>query len=92
MVQFIDSHTRAIIVFLKSPFGAKTTAEIAGHLEISPRTVNKIYARAIERGFDPNHKPFSLKPEYVEDAPRSGRPSKQTEEISQSIIRKVHTD
>jgi hypothetical protein len=44
MVQPIDSHTRAIIVFLKSPFGGKSTPEIAGQLEIPPRTINDIYA------------------------------------------------
>jgi transposase len=92
MVQPIDSHTRAIIVFLKSPFGGKTTPEIAGQLEISPRTVNSIYARAIQRGFDPNYKPFTLKPEHVQDAPRSGRPSKQTEQNAQAVPEKVRSN
>jgi transposase len=92
MVQLIDSHTRAIIVFLKSPFGGKSTPEIAGQLEISPRTINDIYARAIKRGFDPNYKPFTLKPEHVQDAPRSGRPSKQIEANTQAVLEKVRTN
>ena len=89
MVKPIDSHTRAIVVFLKSPFGGKTTPEIAIQLDISPRTINDIYARAVKRGFDPNHKPFVLKPEYVQDAPRSGRPSKQTEDAAQAVLEEV---
>jgi transposase len=80
MVQPISPYIRAIIVYLKSPHGGKTTPEIAEQLEISPRTINDIYARAIKRGFDPNYKPFSIKPEYIEDAPRSGRPTKHTSE------------
>jgi hypothetical protein len=90
MVQLIDSYTRAIIVYLKSPYGGKTTPEIAGQLEILPRTINKIYAKAIEYGFDPNSKPFYLKTEHVQDAPCSGRPSKQTPENIQAIVQKVH--
>ena len=69
MVQPIDSHIRAIIVFLKSPFGGKSTPEIASQLEITPRMIYDIYARAIKRRFDPNYKPFTLKLEYVQDAP-----------------------
>jgi hypothetical protein len=86
MVQYIDPYTRAIIVFLKSPHGGKTTPEVAGQLELKARTINDIYSRAIKRGFDPNQKPFSLKPEHIEDAPRSGRPSKQTSQTSEAII------
>jgi hypothetical protein len=75
MVRRISPYTRAIIVFLKLPCGGKTTNEIAGQLEIALRTINEIYSRAIRRGFDPNIRPFTLKDEYIEDAPRSGRPT-----------------
>jgi transposase len=92
MVQLIDLHTRAIIVFLKSPFSGKSTPEIAGQLEISPRTINDIYTRAIKRGFDPNYKPFTLKPEHVQDAPRSSRPSKQIEANTQAVLEKVRSN
>jgi transposase len=92
MVQLTDSYLRAIIVYLKSPFGGKTTNEIAGQLEIPIRTINDIYARAIKRGFDPNYKPFTLKPEHVQDASRSGRPSKQTEENAQALLEKVRSN
>jgi transposase len=87
-----DIATRALVVTLKSPIGGLTTAEISEETGISPRQVNRIYARAIERGFDPNHRPFTLKDEWLEDAPRSGRPSKQTPETSQVIISKVQKD
>ena len=79
-MQFIDLYTCAIIVFFKSPYRAKTTSEIAGHLEISPCTINDIYTQAIKKGFDLNYKPFSLKPEYVKDATCTGCPKKQINE------------
>ena len=43
--------TRAYIVALKVE-SSKTSGEIAGLVGVSQRTVNLIYARAIERGFD----------------------------------------
>ncbi|KAK4106672.1 hypothetical protein N658DRAFT_394778, partial [Parathielavia hyrcaniae] len=49
-----DIATRALIVTLKSPFGGKTSAEISEETGISVRQINRIYARAIERGFEPN--------------------------------------
>ena len=78
-----DIATRALVVTLKSPFGGKTTTEIVDKTGLSKRTVNQIYARAIERGFDPNHLPLIIKDEYLQDAPRSGRPTKQTDQINQ---------
>jgi transposase len=92
MVQFIDPCTRAVVVYLKSPFGGKTTAEIAGQLELTPQTINNIYARAIKRGFDPNQKPFIMKSEYVQDTPRSGRPTKQAEPAKQALVSQVHSN
>ncbi|EDU51052.1 hypothetical protein PtrM4_151580 [Pyrenophora tritici-repentis] len=44
---------------------------------ISPRTIDSIYGRACQRGFEPNSPTIKLLPEYLEDAPRAGRPSKQ---------------
>ncbi len=84
--------TRALVVTLKSPVGGKTSAEVAEITGLSIRQVNRIYARVIERGFDPNHRPFELQDEWLQDAPRSGRPSKQTEETSQEIIKRVRLD
>jgi hypothetical protein len=81
-----DIATRALIVTLKSPYGGKTSVEIAEKTGISIRQINRTYARAIERGFDPNHIPFTLRDEWLEDAPRAGRPTKQTEDTKEKII------
>jgi transposase len=87
-----DIATRALVVALKSPSGGKTTLEVVAITGVSKPIVNKIYARAIERGFDPNATPLILKDEYLEDAPRSGRPTKQTSEVKQSISQSVRHD
>ncbi|KAF2179649.1 hypothetical protein K469DRAFT_716165 [Zopfia rhizophila CBS 207.26] len=63
-----DIATRVLVVALKSPFRGKMTPEIV------EKTV-------IQRGFDPNHIPLVIKDEYLQDAPRSGRPTKQTEDV-----------
>lgn len=87
-----DIATRALIVTLRSPFGGKTSAQISEETGISVRQINRVYARAIERGFEPNHRPFVLRDEWLEDAPRSGRPSKQTPEITEKITSQVRND
>ncbi|UNI22754.1 hypothetical protein JDV02_008615 [Purpureocillium takamizusanense] len=92
MAPYYDIATRALVVGLKAPCCGKTTAEVAALLGISIRQVNRIYAKAIERGFDPNQRPMVIKDEYLQDAPRSGRPTKQTEETTQQILANVGTD
>lgn len=87
-----DISTRALIVALKSPIGGKTSTEIAEKTGLSTRQVNRIYARAIERGFDPNHMPLTLRDEWLQDAPRSGRPTKQTTDTKEGAVAKVQTD
>ena len=87
-----DIATRALVVTLKSPIGGKTTAEIAEKTGLKVRTINDIYARAIQRGFEPNHLPLVIRDEWLEDAPRSGRPLKQTEETATAIVKKVRLD
>ena len=86
-----DIATRATIVALKAIAG-KTSTDIACLLGLSARGVNKIYAKAIERGFDPNVLPIVIKDEYLADAPRSGRPTKQTEDVKDLIKSKVRRD
>ena len=51
---YTDIATRALIVALKSPFGGKLTNKIYKKTGVKKRTINDIYARAIQRGFDPN--------------------------------------
>jgi transposase len=86
-----DIATRAYIVALKASSG-KTSIEISETTGLSVRQVNRIYARAIERGFDPNHRPIHIQDAYLIDAPRSGRPSKQTDEVKNLILAKVRRD
>ncbi|TXB96901.1 hypothetical protein FocTR4_00012278, partial [Fusarium oxysporum f. sp. cubense] len=70
-----DIATRAFVVSLKAPCSGKTTNEFAEITGLSVRQVNRIYAHAIERGVDPNHGLVVILDSYLEDAPRSGRPS-----------------
>ncbi|PQK11111.1 hypothetical protein BB8028_0002g14290 [Beauveria bassiana] len=84
--------TRALILTLKAPFCGKSTAEIASLTGVSTRTVDRIWARAIERGFDPAVLPVVLKDEYLEDAPRSGRPSKHTPTNQNLVVAKIREE
>ncbi|KAI2636749.1 hypothetical protein GGS21DRAFT_46116 [Xylaria nigripes] len=79
--------TRALIVALKSPFGGKSTAEIAAITGVSNSQINRIYAKAIERGFDPTRVPVTLDDEWLQNTPGAGRPRKQSDEIRNSSSR-----
>lgn len=85
-----DIATRALIIGLKS--SGKTSTEVSELTRISVRTINDIYARAIKRGFDPNLRPLEICDAYLADAPRSGRPKKQTTEARDKILSKVRFD
>lgn len=82
--------TQAVIVGLKST-GQQTSAEVAAAIGLSVRQVNRIYARAIERGFDPCPRPIQIDNAFVADAARSGRLKKQ-EEAKEAIALKVRRD
>ncbi|KAI1667011.1 HTH-23 multi-domain protein [Pyrenophora tritici-repentis] len=71
---------------LKSPPVGKSTSQISELTGVHPRTVNRIYSRAIAAGFEPNVLPLKILPHHVQDAPRSGRPTRQTEEVKEEII------
>jgi transposase len=92
MAPHTDISMRALIVTLKSPLGGRSTSNISAITGVAPRTVNNIYARAIERGFDPNYIPIVIKDEFLEDAPKSGRPIKQTDYLKEAISTKVCGD
>ena len=81
-----DIATRALIVTLKSIIRGKNTTEIAKKTGLSIRTINNIYARVIQRGFDPNRLPFIIRDEWLQDTPCSGRPLKQLEEATAVVI------
>ena len=69
-----ENSTRALVCLKATGKSSKEVSAISG---IPTRTVDSIYARAIERGFEPCERPMKLLDRYLEDAPRSGRPSKQ---------------
>jgi hypothetical protein len=64
-----DIATRALVVTLKSPIVGQSTNAIAEKTGLSTRTINLIYARAVQRGFDPNILPLIIKNQFLEDAP-----------------------
>ena len=95
LLQTMPNHSliiKALVVALKSPVGGKTTREVSEKTGISRHAINRIYAKAIQRGFDPTHSPLLLKDEWLEDAPRSGRPTKKTPNLVQNVLGKVRTD
>ena len=53
-----DIATRALVVSLKSPCYGKSTAEVVAFTGLPKSTVNKIYAQAVSRGFNPDKKTY----------------------------------
>jgi transposase len=80
---------RATVVALKA-YTPKSSAEIATLTDLSVPSVNRIYAEAIKRGFDPYR--TMVNNQYVEDKPRSGRPTKQDPSLVDIILLKVRLD
>ena len=78
--------TKALVVTMKSTIGGYTTGEISEKTGISRRTINRIYAKAIQRGFDATPSPLLLEDEWLEDAPRSGCPTITTSDLVQNVI------
>lgn len=58
---------------------------IKHYLNMSVNTIQRLRKTARDRGFDPAVSP-QLKLEYVEDAPRSGRPSKLNPQMEDAIV------
>ena len=78
MPQNTDIATRAFVVSLKAPCSGKTAVEVATITGLLKSVINKIYARAIARGFDPNQQPLDIRDCYLEDAPAAAaQPSVQ---------------
>lgn len=89
--QYTDIATRAAVVSLKSS-GRLTSTEVSAAIGLSVRQVDRIYAKAISRGFDPQLRPIKITDAFVADAPRSGRPRKQTDEVIALVSSKVRRD
>jgi transposase len=84
-----DIATRAQALALK--LIGRSNAEIEEITGIPPRTLQQIYRRAVERGLEPS-KTAKLIDIYIVDAPRSGRPTKQTQKLINDVISKVRQD
>ncbi|CAI0645621.1 unnamed protein product [Colletotrichum noveboracense] len=87
-----DPIQRAVVIALRSPHGGKTTKEISQITGLPVRSINRIYARAVEAGFEPNEKALVILPDHVIDKPRSGRPKKQTAAAINAVTSKVSRD
>ena len=59
--------------------------DASNHTNISVKTIQRLRKQARARGFDPAVSSL-LKIEYVEDAPRSGRPPKLNPELEETIV------
>ncbi|KAM0187788.1 hypothetical protein ACHAPI_010938 [Fusarium lateritium] len=65
-----DIATRALVVALMAPAGgAKTTIEIHAITGLPVQTIRNIYARAIQRGFEPNQCPLRVTDAMFKDTP-----------------------
>ncbi|RPA83002.1 hypothetical protein BJ508DRAFT_77417 [Ascobolus immersus RN42] len=67
---------RALVVALKS-LTDFTNKEIEAAVGVETRTVQKIYKKARDRGFDPEQRPIVLEMKHVDDGERTGRPRKR---------------
>jgi hypothetical protein len=84
-----DTATRAQALTLK--LMGCPNAEIESMTGMQPRTVQLLYKKAFERGFNPTESKTILN-HHVEDGKRSGRPTKQTTKLIQNVISKVSCD
>ena len=67
---------------------AKVVQAVTG---VSTQSISYLKRKARDRGYDPTISRI-LKVEYVQDAPRSGRPTKVTPEVEQAILNNVRHD
>jgi hypothetical protein len=84
---YYDIATRAQALTLKMivQLDNKQVEEITG---IKPRALNDLADRALARGFDPNASPPTILDKHVCDAPKTGSPSKQSDN-KDTVLEKV---
>ncbi|KAF7576599.1 hypothetical protein PtrM4_008390 [Pyrenophora tritici-repentis] len=92
MAPYTDIYTRTLVIALKSPPIGKNTSQVSALTSVHPRTVDRIYSRAIAAGFEPNELPIKILPHHVQDALKPGRPAKQAEEVKEQIFQQVRRD
>jgi O6-methylguanine-DNA--protein-cysteine methyltransferase len=84
-----DNTTRAQALILK--LAGVSNTEITSITGIKTRNLNVLYQKAISRSLEPSEK-AKLLDIHVQDAPRSGRPEKQTDTVKEEVLSKVRTD
>jgi transposase len=85
-----DIAKRAIVVACKANGISNTT--ISEQIGLSASTIRNIYQRALENGFDPNSRPWTISDAMLADAPRSGRPTKRSLDVQNLVLSKVRLD
>lgn len=85
-----DISKRSVVVTSKAT-GASSIA-IAEIVGLSKRTVDRIWERDIEKGFNPDLSSWNISDNMLADAPRSGRPKKQSLELKDRVLSKVRLD
>lgn len=87
----VNYATRAAIIALKTPKGgAMTTQAISELFRIPEHIVNRIYANAIRRGFEPNDRIITIDDYHVVDTNRSRRRVIEAPETRASTPSQVH--
>jgi hypothetical protein len=75
-----DIAQRTLVLTMKTfSMDPRQISDITG---IPVYTIKNIWDRVIERGFNPKGQLLMITEAYVIDAPRSGRPTKQTPKVS----------
>ena len=76
------------LALVEHGIAAKMVQAVTG---VSTRSISALKIKARQRGYDPAVSRV-LEVEYIEDAPRSGRPKKVTPEVEQAILNNVVQD
>merc|ERR1712000_494996 len=64
---------------------------IAAQTKISPRTIDAIFKRAKDAGFDPEARPLVIRDTNLQDLPRTGRPNKR-QIFEEAVLAQVRKD
>ncbi|KAJ5212450.1 uncharacterized protein N7498_004096 [Penicillium cinerascens] len=89
MVKY-DIAMRTLVITMKALSIVPLT--ISAMTDMPTRTINTIWDRAIERGFDPLWRPLVITDAYIAGTSRSGRPKKQTPKLEATVLAKVRRD
>src|SRR4051812_14817688 len=85
-----DSTIRAQALGLK--IAGISNSEIQAQTGIAPRTLLRIYDRAIQRGLNLHERPCKILNSHVAEGLRPGRPTKQTPKTILAVTDKVRVN